>query len=358
MRVVIAAGGTGGHIYPAIAYAKAIQSHDPDGQIVFVGTGKAVERDILSQEGFPVQVISVEGFVGKSMLSRCRALWLLPQSLWQAMNILRSPQADLVIGTGGYFSPPVIIAAWLLQIPRVILEPNAMPGLANRLLGPVVNRIFLAFESARSFFSSSKVRVIGTPIRQDFVLDHVPIPPQQIKHVLIFGGSQGAEAINSAMLEALDQSEILRKSVTITHQTGADDWERVQQAYQQRGLQAVVQPFLFDMPKELAKADLVICRAGASTLAELAAYGKVGILIPFPYATHNHQEMNARAMEQAGAARMVKQADLTGKILVAEIECMMQDIPAFQAMSQKSWETRKVDATEHMVRECLALACS
>ena len=355
MRVVIAAGGTGGHMYPAIAYAKAFQRYDPEGHMLFVGTGKAVEHKILSQEGFPVESIQVEGFVGKSLQNMVRALWLLPHSLWRAIQILRSSKPDLVIGTGGYFSPPVVFAAWLLRIPRVILEPNAMPGLANRVLGPLANRIFLAFESARSFFSSSRVRVIGTPIRQAFVLDHPPALPQKVGHLLVFGGSQGAQVINSAMLEAIEGSEILRKSVTLTHQTGSNDYERVRQGYARQGVQADVQPFLFDMPKELAKADLVICRAGASTLAELAAYGKVGLLIPFAQATHNHQELNARAMEQAGAARMVKQADLNGQKLAEEIETMMQDIPTLQSMARKSWEARKVDATEHMVRECLTL---
>ena len=142
-----------------------------------MGTGKAVEENILRQEGFPVEPIQVEGFVGRSALSMLRAFWLLPQSIWRAIQILRSPKTDLVIGTGGYFSPPVVFAAWLLQIPRVLLEPNAMPGLANRVLGPLATRIFLAFESAMPFFSSSKSRVIGTPVRQAFVLEHSPAPP-------------------------------------------------------------------------------------------------------------------------------------------------------------------------------------
>ncbi len=342
-------------MYPAIAYAKAFQQHDPEGDVLFVGTGKAVERNILSQEGFQFESIRVEGFVGKSGVKMLRALWLLPQSIWRAIRILRSPKADLVIGTGGYFSPPVVFAAWLLQIPRVILEPNAMPGLANRLLAPLANRIFLAFDSARSFFSAPKSRVIGTPIRHAFVLNRPPALPQGVKHILIFGGSQGAQAINSAMLEAIEGSQTMRESVTVTHQTGADDCERVRQRYEQLGVQADVQPFLFDMPKELAKADLVICRAGASTLAELAAYGKVGILIPFPHATHNHQELNALAMEAAGAARLLRQADLSGQRLVEEIESLMRDLPTLQTRARKSWEARKVDATELMVRECYAL---
>ncbi len=297
-------------MYPAIAYARAFQQADPGGHILFIGTGKALEENILRQEGFPVESIEVEGFVGRRVLSMLRALWLLPKSVWRAIQILRSQKANLVIGTGGYFSPPVVFAAWMLQIPRVLLEPNAMPGLANRVLGPLANRIFLAFESAMPFFSSSKSRVIGMPIRQAFVMDHPPSPPRKVSHLLIFGGSQGAQAINSAMLEAVEQSPILRESVTLTHQTGADDYERVRRVYEALGVQVDVQPFLFDMPKELAKADLVICRAGASTLAELAAYGKASLLIPFPHATHNHQEMNARAMEELGAARMLLQSDL------------------------------------------------
>ncbi len=342
-------------MYPAIAYAKAFQRHDPKGHILFVGTGKDVEQNILSQEGFSIEPIRVEGVVGKSALSMFRALWLLPQSIWRSLEILRAKHTDLVIGTGGYFSPPVVFAAWLLRIPRVLLEPNAMPGLANRMLGPLASRIFLAFESAMSFFPSSKVRVIGTPIRQAFVLEYPPALPQRVKHLLIFGGSQGAQAINTAVLEATERSAIIRESVTMTHQTGAADCERVRQGYERLGMQADVQPFLFDMPKELAKADLVICRAGASTLAELAAYGKVGILIPFPHATHNHQEMNAMAMEHSGAARMLRQSELNGQRLAEEIECMMQDIPALQSMAGKSWEARKVDATEQMVRECRSL---
>ena len=358
MRVVIAAGGTGGHMYPAIAYAKAFQQQDPDAHIMFVGTGKAVEVNILSREGFPMESIQVEGVVGKNLLSMLRALWLLPQSLWKALSILRSRKADLVIGTGGYFSPPVVYAAWILRIPRVILEPNAMPGLANRLLGPIADRVFLAFDNAKAFFSSSKVRVIGTPIRQAFVLDQPPVLPKKVEHLLVFGGSQGARAINSAMLEAMEGSAILRKSIKLTHQTGADDFERIQQGYHQLGVEADVQPFLFDMPKELAKADLVVCRAGASTLAELAAYGKVGILIPFPQATHNHQEMNAIAMEQAGAARMLRQSDLNGQQLAIEIKAIMHDIPALHAMARNSWGVRRIDATDQMVRECLDLVHS
>lgn len=355
MRVVIAAGGTGGHLYPAIAYAKEFQQHDPGSSIVFVGPGKSLEGEILRKEGFDFEPIKVEGFVGRGVFLMIRSLMLLPKSIWRAFRILRGRHTDLVIGTGGYFSPPVVVAAWFLNIPRVLLEPNAMPGLANRVLGPLADRIFLAFDTAMPFFSSSKVKVIGTPIRKAFVLESPPAPPRKVSHLLVFGGSQGARAINSAMLNAVGYSAKLREQVTITHQTGAEDYERVKAGYEQLGVQVEVRPFLFDMPRELAKADLVVCRAGASTLAELSAYGKVGILIPFPQATHNHQERNARAMEGGGAARVLLQSDLTGQRLAEEIEHCMADIHHLQGMAERSWALRKIHATEQMVHECLSL---
>jgi UDP-N-acetylglucosamine--N-acetylmuramyl-(pentapeptide) pyrophosphoryl-undecaprenol N-acetylglucosamine transferase len=355
MRVVIAAGGTGGHVYPAIAYAKEFQRRDPGGNILFVGTGKSLEGDILQKEGFGFEQIKAEGIVGRSIYRMIRSLVLLPMSVWRAIRILRDHHTDLAIGTGGYVSPPVIIAAWLLHIPRALLEPNAMPGLANRVMGPLADRVFLACDSAMSFFASSKVKVIGTPIRKAFLLENPPSPPNKISHLLIFGGSQGARAINSAMLEAMEYSGKLREYVTITHQTGADDFEHVKAGYERLGIVADVRPFLFDMPLELAKADLIVCRAGASTLAEISACGKVGILIPFPHATHNHQEVNARAMEAAGAARVLLQSNLTGQRLAEEIEHCMSDISLLQEMARRSWALRKVHATEQMVQECFSL---
>jgi UDP-N-acetylglucosamine--N-acetylmuramyl-(pentapeptide) pyrophosphoryl-undecaprenol N-acetylglucosamine transferase len=355
MRVVMAAGGTGGHIYPAIAYAKEFQQHDPGGSILFVGTGKSLEGEILRKEGLGFEPIKVEGFVGRRMFQMIRSLALLPYSVWRAIRILRNHHTELVIGTGGYFSLPVIVAAWLLKVPRVLLEPNAMPGLANRVLGPLADRIFLAFDQAVPFFASSKVKVIGTPIRKEFLSEKLPDPPQKVSRLLVFGGSQGARAINSAMLQAVECSVRLREQGNITHQTGADDYERVKAGYAHLGVKVDVHPFLFDMPRELAKADLIVCRAGASTLAELSALGKVGILIPFPHATHNHQEMNARAMEAAGAARVLLESDLTGPRLAEEIETCMSDIHQLQTMAGQSWSLRKVHATEQMVQECLSL---
>lgn len=354
MNIVIAAGGTGGHLYPAIAYAKEFARRDPQGQVWFIGSGKSLEGEILKNEGFAFERIRVEGLVGRRPLEMMRALAMLPRSLWQSIRLLRRRKADLVIGTGGYFSPPVVLAAWILRIPRVLLEPNAMPGFANRVLSPFADRIFLAFESARQFFRGECTDVIGTPVRQEFILED-PLPvPSMVSHVLVFGGSQGAQAINTAVLEAVASSARIRQ-LTITHQTGSADYERVRAEYARMGVAAEVQPFLFDMPQQLLRADLVVCRSGASTLAELAAYGKVGILIPFPQATHQHQDKNAQAVVGQGAARVIAQAQLTGARLAEEIEHFLTHPEQLQAMAERSWALRKVHATEQMVQVCLSM---
>lgn len=355
MKIVIAAGGTGGHLYPAIAYAKEFQSRDPQGQVLFIGSGKALEGEILKKEGFAFERIRVEGFVGRNPVEMIRALCLLPFSIWQSVGLLRKQHTHLVIGTGGYFSPPVILAAWILRIPRVLLEPNAMPGFANRVLAPFADMIFLAFESARRFFQSKNTQVIGTPVRKEFILE-APVPMSlNVSHVLVFGGSQGAPAINSAMLEAVATSTMIREQLTITHQTGPQDLERVRAEYARLGVKADVQAFLFDMPKQLLRADIVVCRSGASTLAELAAFGKVGILVPFPHATHGHQDKNAQAVAAQGAARVIPQAQLTGRRLADHIEGFMQHPGELQTMAERSWALRKVHATEQMVEACLSL---
>jgi len=355
MNIVIAAGGTGGHLYPAIAYAKEFVRRDPQGQILFIGSGKSLEGEILKKEGFAFERIRVEGLVGRKPLEMLRALALLPRSIGQSIGLLRKHKTDLVIGTGGYFSPPVILAAWMLRIPRVLLEPNAMPGFANRVLGPFANRIFLAFDGARRFFHGEKVEVIGTPVRKEFILDNRPPVSSIVSHVLVFGGSQGARAINTAMVEAVAASSMIRRQLTITHQTGPADLERVRAEYARLGVAAEVQPFLFDMPQELRRADLVVCRSGASTLAELAAYGKVGILVPFPQATHQHQDKNAQSVAAQGAARVIPQAELTGTRLAEEIEHFLTHPERLQEMAARSWALRKVQATERMVQACVSL---
>ena len=358
MNIVIAAGGTGGHLYPAVALAKEFRHQDPKTVITFVGAGRHLEESILTHEGFTLSRIKVKGIVGQGAWGTLYALVLLPRAIWKALRLLQAKGTDLVVGTGGYFSPPVVLAAWLLGVYRVILEPNAMPGLANRFLGPLANRIFLAFEQAKTYFNPAKVRIVGTPVREEFFHTEVISPPQKLRHLLVFGGSQGARALNTAMGEALRSSLRLRQELHIVHQTGFEDHERTQTLYAEAGVDAEVVPFLYDMPKALKAADLVIARSGAGTLAELAVCGKAAILIPFPHATHGHQEKNARAAEAEGAATVIPQSELTGDGLAREIESFLNDPDRLKRMAERSFARRMTNATARMVRECQLLVAN
>ena len=356
MNIVIAAGGTGGHLYPAIAVARVFLQRDPSTRILFVGTTRGIERKVLAHEGFPLQCIAANPLMGKRPIEMMKALATLPGSLWQSLTILKAQGADLVFGVGGYTSPAMLVAAFLRRIPGVILEPNAYPGMANKAVAPLVQRIFLAFESTVQFFDRQKTRVVGTPVRQAFLDAPEPeagrVEDGTIRHLLIFGGSQGAKAINSAVIEALPSLSAMKDNLTITHQTGEADHARVAAAYEQASVPAQVVPFLYDMPSVLRHADLVVARAGAMTIAELTACGKPAILIPLPTAIYNHQLRNAEVMAQAGGAVLLPQVDLTGTSLARAITDIVREPERLRTMSRHSWNMRRSDAAETIVREC------
>lgn len=357
MTIVIAAGGTGGHLYPAVALAREFLRRDPSTNILFVGTVRGVESKVLAHEGFELALITAKPVMGKGLLDVLRGLISVPVGMWQSLKLLKRRQADLVIGVGGYTSPTMLVAAALKGIARVILEPNAYPGLANKVVAPIAQRIFLAFESAGASFDRRKVCVVGTPIRQEFLAqpsDEVSTQ-QNGQHLLIFGGSQGARAINSAVVEGLPLLSQRLPGLTITHQTGEGDCERVSEAYRAMGIQAKVVPFLYDMPAVLRTADLVVARAGAMTIAELTACGRAAILIPLPTAIYDHQMKNARAMGAAGGAVVLPQADLTGVKLGEMIHAILSDPQRLTCMQRKSLEMRRIDAGEVIVGECYAL---
>ncbi|MBI5671699.1 MAG: undecaprenyldiphospho-muramoylpentapeptide beta-N-acetylglucosaminyltransferase [Nitrospirae bacterium] len=357
MTIVIAAGGTGGHLYPAVALAREFQRRDPSTKILFVGTTRGVESKVLAHEGFELAMITAKPVMGKGLLDVIRGVLSVPVGMWQSLELLKQRQADLVIGVGGYTSPTMLAAAAFKGIARVILEPNAYPGLANKVVAPFAQRIFLAFESAGTSFDRRKVRVVGTPIRQEFLvqLDNNASTKQDGQHLLIFGGSQGARAINSAVLEGLPLLSQRFPGLTITHQTGEGDYERVSETYRTLGIQAKIVPFLYDMPAVLRAADLVVARAGAMTIAELTACGKAAILIPLPTAIYDHQMKNARAMEAAGGAIVFPQADLTGVKLSEMIDAVLSDPQRLRTMQRKSVEMRRIDAGEVIVGECYTL---
>jgi len=357
MTVVIAAGGTGGHLYPAVSLAREFLRRDPSANILFVGTVRGIESRVLAHEGLELALITAKPVMGKGLLDVVRGMLSVPIGIWQSLDILKRRQADLVIGVGGYTSPSVLVAAALKGIARVILEPNAHPGMANKVVAPFAQRIFLAFESAGTSFDRRKIRVVGTPIRQEFLGQPTDsASTKQVgRHVLIFGGSQGARAINSAVLEGLPLLSRRLPGLTITHQTGEGDFERVRDAYRALGIRAKVVPFLYDMPAVLQAADLVVARAGAMTIAELTACGKAAILIPLPTAIYDHQMKNARAMEAVGGAIVLPQSDLTGVKLAEMIETALSDPERLEKMQRKSLEMRRIDAGEVIVGECYAL---
>jgi len=359
MTIVIAAGGTGGHLYPAVALAREFLRRDPATRTLFVGTRRGIESKVLAHEGLPLELITANPVMGKSLWEAVRGLLSVPVGLWQSLRILRRSRADLVIGVGGYTSPTMLTAAAMKGIARVILEPNAYPGMANKAVAPFAQRIFLAFDSAAASFDRKKVKVVGMPVRREFLEQAAGAPKTGSEpagqRLLIFGGSQGARMINSAIIEGLALLKAAVPQLKITHQTGEWDHRRVSDAYRQAGLTAEVVPFLYDMPKALRAADLVVARSGAMTIAEVTACGKPAVLIPLPTAIYDHQTKNARAMEAAGGALVLPQSGLTGARLSEVIIALLRDAPRLQTMREKSWGMRRTDAAEVIVRECYAL---
>lgn len=358
MHVIIAAGGTGGHLYPAIALAREFLRQRPDTEIVFVGTPRGLEEKVLAHEGFPLVLISAQPFMGVGVWGALRGLLAVPRGLWQSIRLLSRRKADLVISVGGYTSPAVVLAACFLQTPRVLLEPNAYPGMANKVLSPFADRVFLAFESAAAHLRSSMVRVVGSPVREDFVGSEAAVvePAGSERPVLlIFGGSQGARAINEAVIQAVPSLRVLKDRVTIVHQTGEADQARVQEAYASAGCRATVVPFLYDLPRWLRRAVLVVSRSGAMTLAELTACGRAAVLVPLPHAIYDHQMKNARVLEAAGAAVVIPQGELTGGRLASAITTLLSDPGRLRAMSERSRGLGRTDAAHVIVTECIKL---
>ncbi len=318
LRVVIAGGGTGGHLYPGIAVARELLTRRPDALITFAGTAKGIESRVVPTEGFALDLIRSRGLKGKSLVDRVRGAWLLPMGLADAWRIVSARRPDLVIGVGGYSSGPVVLIAALRGVPTMLLEQNAVPGLTNRLLARFVRCAAVTFESTRAFFGG-KAFVSGNPVRPEFFAtagrnqESERDEQASVTRVLVFGGSQGAHAINVAMVEAAAELAARGARLRLTHQTGERDVEMVRAAYKQAGLQADVEPFLYDMGRQLGQADVVVCRAGATTLAEITAAGKAAILIPLPTATDDHQRRNAEALASAGAAEVLLQARHDGR---------------------------------------------
>ena len=358
LSVLIAGGGTGGHLYPGIAVARELLARVPGAQVTFVGTAAGIEARVVPREGFELELIRSAGLKGKSLQSLARGVGLLPMSGLDAWAVITRRRPSVVIGVGGYSSGPVVSLAAARGIPTLLMEQNAVPGLTNRLLARVVRAAAVTYDDAVGFFGS-KAFVSGNPVRPEFFGGDThgdDDRPPGAARVLVFGGSQGAHAINMAMVEAAPRLAADASRVAITHQTGERDLEMVRDGYRRAGLAARVEPFLFEMDREMKAADVVVSRAGATTLAELTAAGRASILIPLPTATDDHQRRNAEALVKQGAASMIEQRELTGDRLAAEIRALASDAARRRAMSEAAKRLARPDAAAVIVDKVVALA--
>ena len=357
LAVVVAGGGTGGHLYPGIAVAREIQRQRPGTVVTFAGTARGIEARVVPREGFELDVIRSGGLKGKSIAVRLQGVALLLLSAVDAWRLLSKRRPRLVVGVGGFSSGPVVALAALRGIPTLLLEQNAVPGLTNRLLARLVRAAAVTYESTLAYFGS-KGFVAGNPVRAEF-LDGAgggDEAPGRALRVLIFGGSQGAHAINVACVEAAPKLAASPTGLAVTHQTGERDLALVRTGYERAGLVARVEPFLYEMDREMKAADLVVCRAGATTLAEIAASGKPSILVPLPTATDDHQRKNAEVLEKAGAAEVIDQRDLSGNRLAVMIFALAADPDGRQRMSDAVRSLARPDAAQVIANKALALA--
>lgn len=360
MKVLFAGGGTGGHLFTGIALAEHLSAQD---EILFVGTSYGLENEIVPREGYRLANIEVKPLKGKGFKARLKALLAVPASLIQSFKLLQKEKPQIVIGIGGYASGPVTLMARVMGIQTAIVEQNSMPGFSNRILGKFVHRVFIAFEQARDFFSPEKTLLLGNPVRKAFLESKASEDSGQglfqgqndsLFTLLILGGSQGAHSINEAMVEAASflSSNPQVPPLRIIHQTGKMDYEKVKDAYLQKGITAEVFDFIQQPKDYYSQADLVISRSGAGSVTELQILGKASILIPYPYATDDHQRFNAMELVDQGAARLILNPNLSGERLAAEIIDFIQHPEKLKTMSAAALKLAKPQATEKILEEC------
>ncbi|NWF92673.1 MAG: undecaprenyldiphospho-muramoylpentapeptide beta-N-acetylglucosaminyltransferase [Syntrophaceae bacterium] len=360
MRFVIAGGGTGGHLFPGMAVAEAWVEREAGNEVLFIGTQRGIEAKVLANGRFPLRMIQARPLQGKSLIGKARALWSVPMAICEAYSILRDFKPQLVLGVGGYASGPTLIAAFLLRTKRAIHEQNVIPGMTNRILKWFSQRIFVSFEETREYFPDRRTIVTGNPVRKEILQparDDREIEEKRGDRftLLIFGGSGGAHRINEAMIEALDLLQGLRSSVRFVHQTGREDMERVSRGYRERGFDALVRPFFEDMGTCYRISDLVICRSGATTVAELAVCGKAAILIPYPYAAHQHQLINAQKLVERGAAKMIRDEELSGPSLARSILELYEQPEKRVQMEERIRKVGRPAAAKEIVDHCYRL---
>lgn len=370
ISVVIAGGGTGGHLFPGLALAEELAARGA--RITFVGTSRGIEAKVVPQHGYPLELIDIAGLKRQGLLGTLRSLLRLPVATWQTVRLLRRLRPQVVVGVGGYASGPVVMIAALLGRPTVILEQNSIPGVTNRVLSRVARAVITAFPRAEGFFPKGKVALLGNPIRRS-VLGPAPSLPSSPSagstsgpvRVLVLGGSQGAHAVNELVAGAIEHwlkqpdAPPVVEMLSLRHQTGAADHEAVAARYRQLGLPESVaraEPFIREMGEAYAACDLMVGRAGATTIAELTAVGKPALLIPFPQAADDHQTFNAGYLVERGAARLLVQRDTTPPQLASMLQELCRDRAALQRMAEASRSLGRSDAAAVIAERVLGLA--
>ncbi|MEK7748170.1 MAG: undecaprenyldiphospho-muramoylpentapeptide beta-N-acetylglucosaminyltransferase [Nitrospirota bacterium] len=356
MNVVIAGGGTGGHLYPCVALAHTFMKREVGTEILFIGTAAGMEAKVVPAQGFQFRPIFSQGFIGKSVLGKIRALCFMLVGLFQSLSHLKRFSPDLVIGIGGYASSPVMLAAFLLRIKRVILEPNLIPGIMNKISAPFVHLVITAFHETKNLLRAKNVACLGVPVRAEILgLKSAPAKNKEgrrEKTLLVLGGSQGAHTINQAVVNALPLLE--RASIRIVHQTGEKDYEAVAKAYQKQSMNGQVFKFIEKISEAYADADFVLSRAGAGTLSELAIAGLPSLLVPFTGAK-GHQEKNAQPFVKAGAAEMIANHDLKGEMLAERILFYLSHPEKLSEMAKAANQLGHPNAADEIVSACFLL---
>lgn len=353
MRLLLAAGGTGGHVIPALVVAREFRRRDPARQVLFVGTARGLESRLVPAAGFSLELLTIGMLQGQSLGTRLRTLAALPHAIARAFSILREFQPHVVLGVGGYAAGPVMLAAAFRGTPLAVLEPNAHPGLSNRWVAPYVARAFLAFSEAERYFLPHRSLLTGIPVREEFFA--VPTrehrQAQAARTVLVFGGSQGARRLNQAVIEALPKLAHSEPPLTLLHQTGESEYNRVREAVERTTARAEVTAYVEQMWEAFARADMVVCRAGANTLAELAAAGRAAILVPFPSAADQHQLRNAQALERLGAARLILDREMNGETLLSALRELLAQPEQLHRMEAAMRRLAHPDAASQIVSE-------
>lgn len=354
MKLVIAGGGTGGHLFSGIAVAEALLRLDPASSVLFVGTRRGIEARAVPKAGFDLELIEIGGLKRVGLRQRMETLVALPQAILASRRILRGFGADAVLGVGGYASGPVLLAARAMGLPTAICEQNSVPGFTNRVLGRFVHRVFATFDASTSYFPAHKVSVVGNPVRESFRrAAERSQPAVDAGLVFTFGGSQGARALNETVPKALGLLRAKGRDIRALHQAGRDDVEGVRAAYKKADVPAEVLPFIDDMVSAYRRAAVVVCRAGASSCSEVTALGVPAILVPFPFAADDHQTKNARDLEEKGAAIVLPQAEMTPERLAEELRRLLDDPDARRSLAKAARRAGCLDAAERVARAAL-----